>query len=257
MTSRRPEESSISEREFLKRSRVNRNSVRSDSPSARPVTSSRLASARRDALVLVVLIGAVVLLIWNGSAFFRHLSIVGELGPEVRVASTALTLNVALILFGWRRYVDLQHEAELRVEQEHHAVILATTDTATGPYNRKGSGGRCAHPRPHSARRHRDGSCPQRTIRTAGLVRRRNGARAARPERDRTGYPLRTRPWPVPALFRAAGGSRHGRDRRLRDARPVEPSAVRDHRARRLHSHRGGDRGHWAPFGADHRGGAA
>ena len=102
------------------------------------MTSSRLASARRDALVLVVLIGAVMLLIWNGSAFFRHLSIVGNLGAEVRVASTALTLNVALILFGWRRYVDLQHEAELRVEQEHHAVILATTDPVTGLYNRKG-----------------------------------------------------------------------------------------------------------------------
>jgi diguanylate cyclase (GGDEF)-like protein len=112
--------------------------VRSESASAGPATSSRLVSARRDALVLVVLIGAVMLLIWNGSAFFRHLSIVGNLGPEVRVASTALTLNVALILFGWRRYVDLQHEAELRVEQEHHAVILATTDPVTGLYNRKG-----------------------------------------------------------------------------------------------------------------------
>src|SRR5438309_10875457 len=138
MTSRRPEESSISEREFLKRSRVNRNSVRSDSPSAGPVTSSRLASARRDALVLVVLIGAVMLLIWNGSAFFRRLSIVGDLGSEVRVASTALTLNVALILFGWRRYVDLQHEAELRSEQELRATVLATTDPITGLYNRKG-----------------------------------------------------------------------------------------------------------------------
>ena len=112
--------------------------MRSDLPSAGPATSSRLVSARRDALVLVVLIAAVMLLIWNGSAFFRHLSIVGDLGREVRIASTALTLNVALILFGWRRYVDLQHEAELRVEQEHRAVILATTDPVTGLYNRKG-----------------------------------------------------------------------------------------------------------------------
>ena len=124
--------------EFVKRSRVNCSSVRSGFTRCRAGTSSRLVSARRDALVLVVLIVAVMLLIWNGSVFFRHLSIVGELGPEVRIASTALTLNVALILFGWRRYVDLQHEAELRVEQEHHAVILATTDPVTGLYNRKG-----------------------------------------------------------------------------------------------------------------------
>ena len=61
-----------------------------------------------------------------------------EVRPEVRLASTALTLNVALILFGWRRYVDLQHEAEMRAEHERRAAVLATTDSITGLYNRKG-----------------------------------------------------------------------------------------------------------------------
>src|SRR5690348_14869869 len=80
-----------------------------------------------------------MLLIWNGSAFFNNLRIAGrEFGPDIRLASTALTLNVALILFGWRRYVDLQHEAELRAEQERRAALLATTDPITGLYNRKG-----------------------------------------------------------------------------------------------------------------------
>ena len=102
------------------------------------VTNSRLENARRDAVVLTVLITAVMLLIWNGSSFFEHLRIAGEFGPEVRIYSTALTLNVALILFGWRRYVDLQHEAELRAEQERRAVVLATTDPVTGLFNRKG-----------------------------------------------------------------------------------------------------------------------
>ena len=103
------------------------------------VTSSRLITARRDAIVLTVLITAVMLLIWNGSAFFHDLRIGNaEFGPEVRLASTALTLNVALILFGWRRYVDLQHEAEMREEHERRAVVLATTDAITGLYNRKG-----------------------------------------------------------------------------------------------------------------------
>ena len=102
-------------------------------------TSSRLNSARRDAVVLAVLITAVMLLIWNGSAFFHNLKIGGtQFGPEVRLASTALTLNVALILFGWRRYVDLQHEAEMQAEHERRAVVLATTDGITGLYNRKG-----------------------------------------------------------------------------------------------------------------------
>lgn len=108
-------------------------------------TRSRLLSARRDAIVLIVLITAVLLLIWNGSAFFHSLPMSDQqLGQGVRIASTALTLNVALILFGWRRYVDLQHEAELRVEHERRAIVLATTDSITGLYNRKGFADRAA-----------------------------------------------------------------------------------------------------------------
>ena len=89
--------------------------------------SSRLLSARRDAIVLTVLITAVLLLIWNGSAFFQHIRFTGNFGPEVRIASTALTLNVALILFGWRRYADLQHETEKRIDGETRAEVAASS----------------------------------------------------------------------------------------------------------------------------------
>lgn len=117
-------------------------------------TSSRLHNARRDAIVLTVLISAVMLLIWNGSTFFHNLPMGDEnLGPGIRLASTALTLNVALILFGWRRYVDLQHEAELREEHERRAVVLATTDPITGLYNRKGFADRAAQLCSHAADR--------------------------------------------------------------------------------------------------------
>jgi diguanylate cyclase (GGDEF)-like protein len=99
----------------------------------------RLRNARRELVVLTVLITAVMLLIWNGSKFFHALPLGdAELAPGIQAASTALTLNVALILFGWRRYVDLQHETEMREEQERRATVLATTDTITGLYNRKG-----------------------------------------------------------------------------------------------------------------------
>lgn len=103
-----------------------------------PEIGSRLESARRDALIVVVLVTAVLLLIWNGSAFFHNVLRSADFGPEVRLTTTALTLNVALILFGWRRYIDLQHESEMRAEQERRATILATTDQVTGLYNRKG-----------------------------------------------------------------------------------------------------------------------
>lgn len=99
---------------------------------------STLGNARRDAIVLGTLIAAVFLLIWNGSAFFQQLNLTRQFGPELQVASTALTLNVALILFGWRRFVDLQHESEKRAEGERQAAIAASTDAVTGLLNRKG-----------------------------------------------------------------------------------------------------------------------
>ncbi len=89
--------------------------------------------------MVTVLIAAVVLLIWNGSSFFTHVRIAGsQFGQDVRLAGTALTLNVVLILFGWRRYIDLQHEAELRADGEQRAAVLASTDPITGLNNRKG-----------------------------------------------------------------------------------------------------------------------
>ena len=82
---------------------------------------------------------AVCLLIWNGTSFFQEVSIVDrDLGAGIQVASTALILNVALILFGWRRYIDIRHEAEKRLESEQRAALTASTDALTGLFNRKG-----------------------------------------------------------------------------------------------------------------------
>ncbi len=108
-------------------------------PGAEGTKTTRLLSARRDAVMLAVLIIAVALLIWNGSTFFRQISAAGaDLGREARTASIALTLNVALILFGWRQYVDLQHEAERRADGERRAAVLGSTDSHSGLLNRKG-----------------------------------------------------------------------------------------------------------------------
>ena len=90
-------------------------------------------------LVLIILIAAVFLLIWNGSEFFHQLSFTGsKIGPALKVTLIALVLNVALILFGWRRYVDLLHETEMRKEGEARAALIASTDGMTGLLNRKG-----------------------------------------------------------------------------------------------------------------------
>ena len=90
-------------------------------------------------MVLGTVIAAVVLLIGNGTSFFREISAAEVLiGPGIQVAAIALTLNVALILFGWRRYVDLQHETERRIDGERRAAVAASTDPVTGLLNRKG-----------------------------------------------------------------------------------------------------------------------
>lgn len=101
---------------------------------------SRTAAARRDVLVVVILVAAVFLLLWNGGSVLQ-IATEGRsasFGTSMKVAATAIILNVALILFGWRRYVDLQHEAELRVVGERRAALLASTDPLTGLANRKG-----------------------------------------------------------------------------------------------------------------------
>ncbi|WP_265530294.1 putative bifunctional diguanylate cyclase/phosphodiesterase [Sphingomicrobium marinum] len=94
---------------------------------------------RRDLFVLGVLILSVMLLIWNGSSFFGTIGRLSEgFGIDHKLSFTALTLNVALILFGWRYYVDLQQEMERRAESEARAAHIASTDGMTGLLNRKG-----------------------------------------------------------------------------------------------------------------------
>lgn len=95
--------------------------------------------SRTDWFVLAILVAAVGLLIWNGSDFFMRLSSAGgQLEADAKITATALSLNVALILFGWRRYADLLHEAEMRRDSEERAALIASTDAMTGLLNRKG-----------------------------------------------------------------------------------------------------------------------
>jgi hypothetical protein len=90
-------------------------------------------------MVVATLVTGMGMLIWNGSSFVRRLSIAeGQFSLSIKVAAVALCLNVALILFGWRRYADLQHETERRIEDEVRAEIIASTDGMTGLLNRKG-----------------------------------------------------------------------------------------------------------------------
>ncbi len=95
---------------------------------------------RPDGLVTVILVAAVLMLIINGTNFFNRamLEAGSTLGEGVRFTMVILTLNVALILVGWRRLADLQHEQEKRADAERRAAHIASSDVVTGLANRKG-----------------------------------------------------------------------------------------------------------------------
>lgn len=86
-----------------------------------------------------IVVAAIVMFIWTGgsamSSVVRYLTGVGP-GVE-QILMTALLLNIALILFGWRRYRDLELEVVQRKEAEERARSLAATDPLTGFLNRR------------------------------------------------------------------------------------------------------------------------
>ncbi|MEJ6594689.1 EAL domain-containing protein [Parasphingorhabdus sp.] len=63
---------------------------------------------------------------------------------HVRIAIVRGGHNIALILFGWRRYKDLTKEVEERAAAEQRARFLAATDPLTGLLNRRTIGERTA-----------------------------------------------------------------------------------------------------------------
>lgn len=105
-----------------------------------PTPSRSLKPARTEWPVIFLLLCALGAFIWNGSSLLQLLASkqASGLDPSVQVAAAALVLNVALILFGYRRYADLQQEAALRFEGERRAAVQAATDSITGLANRKG-----------------------------------------------------------------------------------------------------------------------
>lgn len=109
----------------------------------RPIEGARergsKAKADRDIVGLSVVIGTIMLFVANGSSVMTDfVSGMVEGGhPRDQLLSTALLLNIALLLFGWRRYADLTNEVGQRREAEQQAHKLAHTDPLTGCLNRR------------------------------------------------------------------------------------------------------------------------
>lgn len=101
-------------------------------------TRLRGGSAERDVLTLCIAAGAILLFVGNGSSvltqLIRRANGVG-FGPDW-LLTNALLLNVALLIFGWRRYDELSLEVRQRRRDEARARLMAETDALTGCLNR-------------------------------------------------------------------------------------------------------------------------
>lgn len=98
-----------------------------------------LRKADRDIVALGIATAAIIMFLGTGASVMpqivRAWMGVG-LGPD-RLLVNALLLNIALIIFGWRRYRELTEEIAERCRAEERARILAETDELTGCLNRR------------------------------------------------------------------------------------------------------------------------
>ncbi len=91
---------------------------------------------RRDIVTGAVVVGAILLFAATGSSVLSSF-VRGVGGGGDKWLSVTLLLNIALILFGWRRYRDLADEVKERAAAEERARTLASRDPLTGFHNRR------------------------------------------------------------------------------------------------------------------------
>jgi len=103
-------------------------------------------SVGRDVLTGVIVMLAILMFAGTGGTVVTDAinSLSGHSKAGDNVLVPAFLLNIALILFGWRRYKDLTKEVEERAAAEQRANSLAVTDPLTGLLNRRTIGERTA-----------------------------------------------------------------------------------------------------------------
>ena len=97
------------------------------------------ANADRDVVTLGIALAAIVLFVGTGGTLMPQIlrSWMGTGAAPNMMLTNAVLLNIALVIFGWRRYVDLQKEVSERRRAEETARLLAETDALTSCLNRR------------------------------------------------------------------------------------------------------------------------
>ena len=98
-----------------------------------------LQAAERDMIALGIALAAVIMLIGTGGSVLPKVmdAVFGNGNRPDVILANALLLNIALIIFGWRRYRELTWEIAERRRAEARARQLAAIDPLTECLNRR------------------------------------------------------------------------------------------------------------------------
>ncbi len=102
-------------------------------------TEQRIGKAERDIVALGIATAAIIIFVGIGGSVMGDVveATFGEgKGPD-RLLVNAMLLNIALIIFGWRRYRELSSEIQQRRAAEEQARRLSEIDPLTGCLNRR------------------------------------------------------------------------------------------------------------------------
>ncbi|BBC73612.1 GGDEF-domain containing protein [Altererythrobacter sp. B11] len=100
---------------------------------------NRFGQAERDLVALGIAISALILFVGTGGRLMPQIirSWLGQGDPPDVLLTNAVLLNIALLIFGWRRYEELRREVAQRRTAEQRARQLAEIDPLTGCHNRR------------------------------------------------------------------------------------------------------------------------
>jgi diguanylate cyclase (GGDEF)-like protein len=101
-----------------------------------------LGNAERDIVALGIAVAAVILFVGTAGTVMPEIvrALTGSGSTPNMLLTNAVLLNIALLIFGWRRYRDLNHEIAERRKAEALARELASRDALTGCLNRRSGG---------------------------------------------------------------------------------------------------------------------
>ena len=104
--------------------------------------STSIGRADRDVVVLGIGLAAIILFVGTGGSLMPKIvhAWLGTGAAPDPLLINAVLLNIALLIFGWRRYNELHREVAERRRAEERARELSEIDPLTGCLNRRSGG---------------------------------------------------------------------------------------------------------------------